>query len=33
MRDVAKETHKSVETFPNECPFSIEQVLDPAFLV
>ncbi|AFZ59443.1 DUF29 domain-containing protein [Anabaena cylindrica FACHB-243] len=33
VRDAAKETHKPVETFPNECPFNIEQVLDPAFLV
>jgi hypothetical protein len=32
-RDAAKETQKSVETFPTECPFTIEQILDHSFLV
>jgi hypothetical protein len=32
-RDVAKETQTSVETFPTECPFTIEQILDHSFLV
>ncbi|WYL95843.1 MAG: DUF29 domain-containing protein [Gloeotrichia echinulata IR180] len=27
-RDAAKETEKPVETFPSECPFTIQQVLD-----
>ncbi len=31
-RDAAKETQKSVENFPDECPFTIEQILDPSFL-
>lgn len=31
-RDAAKETQKSIETFPAECPFTIEQILDPNFL-
>jgi hypothetical protein len=31
-RDAAKETQKSVENFPAECPFIIEQILDPSFL-
>ncbi|MBH8565087.1 DUF29 domain-containing protein [Nostoc sp. CENA67] len=31
-RDAAKETQKSVEIFPAECPFTIEQILDPNFL-
>jgi hypothetical protein len=31
-RDTAKETQKSVENFPTECPFTIEQILDPSFL-
>ncbi|MDF2387610.1 DUF29 domain-containing protein [Nostoc ellipsosporum NOK] len=31
-RDAAKETQKSVETFPAECPFTIGQILDPNFL-
>jgi Domain of unknown function DUF29 len=30
-RDAAKETQKSVEIFPTECPFTIEQILDPNF--
>ena len=32
-RDAAKETQKPVETFPADCPFTIEQVLDPTFIV
>ena len=31
-RDAAKETKMQIETFPTECPFTIEQVLDPGFL-
>lgn len=31
-REAAKETQKSVETFPIECPFAMEQILDPGFL-
>ena len=31
-RDVAKGTHKPMEAFPAECPFSIQQALDPGFL-
>lgn len=27
-RDAAKETQKPPETFPTECPFTIEQILD-----
>ena len=30
-RDAAKETQKSVEIFPTECPFTIEQIRDPNF--
>ena len=30
-RDAAKETQKSAEIFPTECPFTIEQILDPNF--
>ncbi|WP_414528580.1 DUF29 domain-containing protein [Nodularia chucula] len=32
-RDAAKETQISAETFPAECLFIIEQILDPSFLV
>jgi hypothetical protein len=31
-RDADQETQKSIETFPAECPFTIEQILDPSFL-
>ncbi|MEH1949108.1 MAG: DUF29 domain-containing protein [Nostoc sp.] len=31
-RDAANETQKPIETFPLECPFTIEQLLDPEFL-
>jgi hypothetical protein len=31
-RDTAKETNKSVDTFPASCPYTIEQMLDAAFL-
>ncbi|MBE9005921.1 DUF29 domain-containing protein [Fortiea sp. LEGE XX443] len=31
-RDAAKETQKPLEIFPNECPYTIEQILDPNFL-
>ncbi|MDZ8189893.1 MAG: DUF29 domain-containing protein [Nostoc sp. ChiSLP02] len=31
-REAAKETQIAVETFPGECPFTIEQILDPSFL-
>ena len=31
-RDAAKETQMPIETFPLECPFTIEQVLNPDFL-
>ncbi|QSJ20762.1 DUF29 domain-containing protein [Nostoc sp. UHCC 0702] len=31
-RDAAKETQKSIENFPAECPFTIEQILNPNFL-
>lgn len=31
-RDAAKETHKPIETFPAECPFAVQQALDPSFL-
>lgn len=31
-RDAAKETQKSLETFPSECPYTIEQILDANFL-
>ena len=30
-RDAAKETQQPLETFPSECPFTIEQILDPSF--
>jgi hypothetical protein len=30
-RDAAKETKKLVETFPTECPYTIEQILDSDF--
>jgi Domain of unknown function DUF29 len=32
-RDAAKETNKSVEIFPTECPYTIEQMLDSDFSV
>lgn len=32
-RDAAKETNKAVETFPTECPYTIEQILDSDFSV
>ena len=31
-RDAAKEIQMPIETFPLECPFTIEQVLNPDFL-
>ncbi|OYD90945.1 hypothetical protein CDG76_29990 [Nostoc sp. 'Peltigera membranacea cyanobiont' 210A] len=31
-RNAANETQKSIETFPLECPFTMEQLLDPEFL-
>jgi predicted DNA-binding ribbon-helix-helix protein len=31
-RDAAKETQKSLQTFPTECPYMIAQILDPEFL-
>ncbi|MBD2175832.1 DUF29 domain-containing protein [Pseudanabaena sp. FACHB-1998] len=31
-RDEAKETQKSLQTFPTECPYTIAQILDPEFL-
>jgi hypothetical protein len=31
-RDAAKETQKPLEIFPTECPYTIEQILDPDFL-
>ncbi|MEH2205781.1 MAG: DUF29 domain-containing protein [Nostoc sp.] len=31
-RDAANETQKPIETFPLECPFTMEQLLDPEFL-
>lgn len=30
-RDAAKETQKSLERFPTECPYTIAQILDPNF--
>ncbi|NUN65776.1 DUF29 domain-containing protein [Pseudanabaena biceps] len=30
-RDAAKETQKSLQTFPTECPYTIAQILDPEF--
>ena len=32
-RDAAKETQMSLEIFPAQCPYMIEQILDPDFLV
>ncbi|MBW4538349.1 MAG: DUF29 domain-containing protein [Myxacorys chilensis ATA2-1-KO14] len=32
-RDAARETQKPVATFPTECPYPVEQVLDADFLV
>ena len=32
-RYAANETQKLIETFPLECPFSIEQIIDPEFFV
>ncbi len=31
-RDAAKETHKSLQIFPTECPYKIAQILNPEFL-
>ncbi|MCC5636540.1 DUF29 domain-containing protein [Nostoc sp. CHAB 5844] len=31
-RDAAKETQKPLEIFPTECPYTIDQILDPNFL-
>lgn len=31
-RDAAKETQKSLQTFPTECPYTIAQILDQEFL-
>ncbi|MBD2189851.1 DUF29 domain-containing protein [Pseudanabaena mucicola] len=31
-RDAAKETQKSLQAFPTECPYTISQILDPEFL-
>jgi Domain of unknown function DUF29 len=31
-RDAAKETQKPLEIFPPECPYTIDQILDPNFL-
>ncbi|MEH2037109.1 DUF29 domain-containing protein [Nostoc sp.] len=31
-RDAANETQKPIETFPLECPFTMEQLLDPEFI-
>ncbi len=31
-RDAANETQKPIETFPLECPFTMEQLLAPEFL-
>ncbi|MBN3907761.1 MAG: DUF29 domain-containing protein [Nostoc sp. NMS1] len=31
LRDAANETQKPIEIFPLECPFTIEQVLNPDF--
>ncbi|MEH2248934.1 DUF29 family protein [Nostoc sp.] len=31
-RDAANETQKPIETFPVECPFTMEQLFNPAFL-
>ncbi|MGB8698124.1 MAG: DUF29 domain-containing protein [Thermosynechococcaceae cyanobacterium] len=30
-RDAAKETQKPLELFPSECPYTVEQILDPNF--
>jgi len=32
-RDAAKEMNKSVEIFPTECPYTLEQILNSDFLV
>ncbi|HBL13933.1 MAG TPA: DUF29 domain-containing protein [Cyanobacteria bacterium UBA11162] len=32
-RDAAKEMQKPLEIFPTECPYTIEQILDPDFLI
>jgi hypothetical protein len=32
-RDAARETQKPVEIFPPECPYSIDLILDPKFLI
>ncbi|MEH1911135.1 MAG: DUF29 domain-containing protein [Nostoc sp.] len=32
-RDAANETQTPIETFPLECPFSIEQVIEPEFFI
>jgi predicted DNA-binding ribbon-helix-helix protein len=31
-RDAAKETEKTLDTFPETCPYTIEQILEPQFL-
>jgi len=31
-RDAAKETQKSLEIFPSQCPYTIEQILNSSFL-
>ncbi|MEH2091754.1 DUF29 domain-containing protein [Nostoc sp.] len=31
-RDAANETQQPIETFPLECPFTMEQLLDPEFI-
>ena len=31
-RETAKETQKPLETFPQDCPYRIDQTLDPNFL-
>ncbi|MBD1845453.1 DUF29 domain-containing protein [Cyanobacteria bacterium FACHB-63] len=30
-RDAAKETQREIDTFPVECPYTIDQLLDPDF--
>lgn len=32
-RDAAKETQKPLDTFPSDCPYSSEQLLDSDFLI
>jgi Domain of unknown function DUF29 len=32
-RDAAKEMKKPIETFPSECPYTMDQILDPGFLI